>query len=311
MGYQSSCKLTCDTGYKLKTGDGTANCDASATWKPSKPLCEVVQCDATNFKLGKSNCSITAKISYNQVCTFSDCTEGYNLTGSTAATCLATGKWNVSLPVCKSNVPSCPNFDKLTNGITNCSDTEVQRQVGKACEVRCTDNFGYVGSNTSVCQENGQWSNQLSCKAIQCKPDASYKYNCTKNGDAKNDMYNLQAECDAECVDDSSKKSASAKVKCTDDKNFDQFGEWKWIGKEPVCNNAEGSSTTIIIVIGVVIAVLGGLAFIMYWSKRKPKSYPIIPPYPQQSSDRGGDGDDSSDVVPLFSDDFANETNMI
>merc|ERR1712136_14575 len=311
MGYQSSCKLTCDTGYKLKTGDGTPNCDASATWKPSKPLCEIVQCDATNFKLGKSNCSITAKISYNEICTFSDCNKGYNLTGSTAAACLATGKWNVTLPVCKSNVPSCPNFDKLTNGITNCSDTEVQRQVGKACEVRCTDNFGYVGSNTSVCQENGQWSNQLSCKAIQCKPDALYKYNCTKKGDATNGMYNLQSECHAECSDDSSKKSASAKVKCTDDKNFDQFGEWEWIGKEPVCKAAGGSSTTIIIVIGIVIAVLAGLAFIMYWSKRKPKSYPIIPPYPQQSSDRGGDGDDSSDVVPLFSDDFANETNMI
>ncbi|XP_078578207.1 E-selectin-like [Branchiostoma floridae x Branchiostoma japonicum] len=87
----------CDRGYEL-LGKTSATCQADGVWNASVPDCNAVKCPSLTPPVN-GRLSTTGANTYLDVVTFR-CDQGYELVGSTSATCQAGGAWNASVPNC-------------------------------------------------------------------------------------------------------------------------------------------------------------------------------------------------------------------
>jgi hypothetical protein len=62
-------------------------------------------------------------------------------------------------------VVDCGDFNSLVNGRVSVINTTYQSRVNFTCQ----DGYNLIGSSSSVCSANGQWSNQLPlCTIVDC-----------------------------------------------------------------------------------------------------------------------------------------------
>ena len=60
-------------------------------------------------------------------------------------------------------VVSCPELNKLDNGMTNCSQKEFFYE--DTCSFTCNTGYKLTGSDTRTCQSNGSWSgSKITCR---------------------------------------------------------------------------------------------------------------------------------------------------
>ncbi|XP_019622471.1 PREDICTED: E-selectin-like, partial [Branchiostoma belcheri] len=126
-----------------------------------------VQCPALTAPTNGS-LSATGESSYLDVVTFS-CDQGYELDGSTSATCQGDGSWNASVPDC--NAVQCPVLSAPANGTVSPTGA-----VSYPNGVTFTCNSGYVlnGTADTTCQANGTWSHPVpTCTPVQCPARAA------------------------------------------------------------------------------------------------------------------------------------------
>ncbi|XP_038062005.1 mannan-binding lectin serine protease 1-like [Patiria miniata] len=94
--------------------------------------------------------------------TFS-CERGFRLVGPAQRTCLASGQWSDSNPVCE--VVTCESLVDINNGQVTVDDETLEW--GTEAVYYCDPLYELRGSDTRVCQVDGEWSGEEpSCVAI-------------------------------------------------------------------------------------------------------------------------------------------------
>ncbi|XP_071125161.1 CUB and sushi domain-containing protein 2-like isoform X2 [Mytilus edulis] len=164
--YQDRITYACNTGYELKSGDRTRQCQDDKAWSGSPPVCEVVACPdlaPVNFA------TITAETgkNYQDRITYA-CNTGYELKSSDLTRqCQDDKAWSGSPPVCE--VIACPDLAPVHFAtITAETGKNYQDRITYAC------NTGYElksGDLTRQCQDDKAWSGSPPvCEAVAC-PD--------------------------------------------------------------------------------------------------------------------------------------------
>ncbi|XP_038072987.1 sushi domain-containing protein 2-like [Patiria miniata] len=84
------------------------------------------------------------------------CDDGYTLQGENELVCQENGTWSGEVPICEASV-ICGSVADATNG-----RKEVSRgSVGGVASFTCDDGYTLQGESELVCQENGQWSDEV------------------------------------------------------------------------------------------------------------------------------------------------------
>ncbi|XP_060596340.1 sushi, von Willebrand factor type A, EGF and pentraxin domain-containing protein 1-like [Ruditapes philippinarum] len=161
--YLSIAKYVCNEGFDLN-GSDTRICQANGSWSGRVPTCEIKNCGAiqnpTNGKVNTENGT-----EYKSVATFI-CETGYTLIGDNMTSCEPSGNWSIYSLNCTIN--DCGHPTKPMNGSVEISNgTTYQSLVTFKCDV----GFEMNGTNTSECQANSKWSNEVpQCIIKDCGP---------------------------------------------------------------------------------------------------------------------------------------------
>ncbi|KAK7501886.1 hypothetical protein BaRGS_00006972, partial [Batillaria attramentaria] len=136
--YASVCSFSCNPGYRL-VGSSRNTCNGNRQWSSVWPRCDVVRCYLpSTFENGNRRCSgADADDVWGSTCIHS-CDYGYELRGSSSATCESDRTWSNSLPSCELS----------------------QAPVLEACRVSVTDSWGNDKESTIV-------GNKTSCDSQQ------------------------------------------------------------------------------------------------------------------------------------------------
>ncbi|XP_066270976.1 P-selectin-like [Branchiostoma lanceolatum] len=159
--YLDAVTFRCDQGYELD-GSTSATCQADGTWSSSIPTCNTMACPTLTAPVNGS-LSPTGVNTYLDVVKFS-CDQGYELDGSTNATCQADEAWSANVPNC--NVVKCPNLKAPVNGTMSPIGAGTYLDV---VTFSCDQGYKLDGSTSTTCQADGNWSaNVPTCNAIRC-----------------------------------------------------------------------------------------------------------------------------------------------
>uniref|UniRef100_H3CC19 E-selectin n=1 Tax=Tetraodon nigroviridis TaxID=99883 RepID=H3CC19_TETNG len=167
--YNSTCEVRCDEGYEA-SGQNHLQCDHTGQWSASVPACTVKKCPPILFPFpGNLTCVDTLEpFSFGSWCSFT-CQKGHTLVGEATMTCQASGEWSSSTPRCA--VVQCNRLKAPHNAIISCENPLGEHSYGSTCTVECNKGFDLIGTNTTKCSSQGQWSPQLPvCQARKCHP---------------------------------------------------------------------------------------------------------------------------------------------
>ncbi|KAM3847440.1 complement C2-like [Vipera latastei] len=90
------------------------------------------------------------------------CSDGYQLLGSSQRYCQPNGQWNGTAPVCDDGVGHCRTLAVPPGAIA----TGKGNHLGDRISFRCQNNLDLIGSPQRVCMLDGEWSDmQPSCRA--------------------------------------------------------------------------------------------------------------------------------------------------
>ncbi|XP_072289959.1 sushi domain-containing protein 1 [Eucyclogobius newberryi] len=154
----------CDVGFVWRRGGNSSVCEASGRWTALSTVCEEVDCGPPPVRLYSqtvwaSGSEMGSHVVYR-------CNSGYrNVEMRDVFYCNATGHWDVPPVVCREilcgNIPLVENTVQVWDG---------KRTPGSAAQYRCKYGFSDNGGrNSSVCNENGEWTQPtMSCKEILC-----------------------------------------------------------------------------------------------------------------------------------------------
>ncbi len=141
---------------------------------------------------GNMTCVDTPEpFSFGSRCIFT-CQEGYYLTGDNTLTCLASGQWSKPTPICtgrsqklcqgslkaswkqtqlytflmsnsvsSSPVVQCNSLKAPPHASMQCQDPIEVCSYGSICTVNCEEGFDLIGTNTTKCSSQGNWSHAL------------------------------------------------------------------------------------------------------------------------------------------------------
>ena len=145
-------------------------------WSASPPTCTPVDCGSFT---APANGDVTQPdTTFMGVATFA-CDAGYVLNGDASSTCQADGNWSTPAPTCDlvscGSAPSAP-----ANGSSNGSGTTFGSSVTYACDAGYT----LTGSDTTLCQADGNWSDPApTCVIVDCGAAPGAPTNGSSGGD--------------------------------------------------------------------------------------------------------------------------------
>ncbi|XP_060126972.1 uncharacterized protein LOC118080127 [Zootoca vivipara] len=91
-----------------------------------------------------------------------ECSDGYQLLGSSRRHCLPNGRWNGTSPVCDDGAGHCPSVAIPPGAIA----TGGRNRLGDRVSFQCQSGLDLVGSSQRVCTPEGEWSGaEPSCRA--------------------------------------------------------------------------------------------------------------------------------------------------
>ena len=98
--YPSTATFSCNAGYQL-SGLSTLTCLTNATWSAPVPSCVPIACPNL-IAPAHSSLQVSGLPPYVATVT---CDPGYQASGSTSLTCLASATWSSALPSCNGMLP--------------------------------------------------------------------------------------------------------------------------------------------------------------------------------------------------------------
>ncbi|XP_052281318.1 sushi, von Willebrand factor type A, EGF and pentraxin domain-containing protein 1-like [Dreissena polymorpha] len=139
-GLTPTANYSCVVGYTLD-GDSVRTCLTNKSWVPQAPVC--VYCsNVPTLPSGVVSLRTDGRIS---VGTFT-CLGGYTLKGSATSTCLITGMWSGTTPVCECNSPGVPSNGGMVAD-------------GRTANYTCNAGYSIQGSSIRACAADGTgWS---------------------------------------------------------------------------------------------------------------------------------------------------------
>lgn len=150
--YNSVITYECDPGYNLN-GASRRQCLVSGKWDNEIPICEVVHCPRPHLPNGIFSgfqTEFSSKVTFQ-------CRSGFVLFGASERTCLESGFWSGSNPVCVrwKEIPAVEYASVLSNG--------------NAVTYSCDYGYKLVGNPTLQFQSDGQWHGERpTCVQIEC-----------------------------------------------------------------------------------------------------------------------------------------------
>ncbi|KNC46970.1 cell surface receptor IPT/TIG domain-containing protein [Thecamonas trahens ATCC 50062] len=150
----------CNTGYYL-VGSPTLSClQGSATagnWSAPTPVCKPLPnwCPALAAPANGDLQPPTGCVpEVDRICASFSCNSGYDIIGATSRTCLVTGNWTGSHPVCVAQdcgplIPPVAGY--LVDGCTNTTFPSV-------CHYGCNQYYSLIGDASRTCQPGPVWS---------------------------------------------------------------------------------------------------------------------------------------------------------
>ncbi|CAK8685490.1 unnamed protein product [Clavelina lepadiformis] len=174
MDEKSVCSFSCGDPLKYLHGVSSVTCKDDGSWSSSTSVACNAYCSTTDLSLAinksttyMEGCSSTL-IKSGGVCSF-QCLSGYILNGTPLVTCLNSGNWDSTPPMCEKRCRP-PVLGPLAT-LSNCTTQKLQNgyTVGTTCSVTCP--AGYVAPFGSFiqCQNSGLWnSGGLSKCVVSC-----------------------------------------------------------------------------------------------------------------------------------------------
>uniref|UniRef100_A0A671P8Z2 E-selectin n=1 Tax=Sinocyclocheilus anshuiensis TaxID=1608454 RepID=A0A671P8Z2_9TELE len=203
--FRSSCKATCEEGYKLR-GETTLTCRSDGNWSAPTPACEVIRCDAPeSVQHGFVHCQDhLGEFSYGSLC-WLECGAGFTLKGSNSTYCTSQGKWSQEFPVCqdllilRSTAQQCSPLIDPSHGTVICTHPNGQFSFGTVCEVSCQAGFKLHGTPRMECLEMGKWTDAPPfCLAQQC-PHLTAPENGWMNCSHPHSLFSYGSQCFLGC----------------------------------------------------------------------------------------------------------------
>ncbi|XP_065177806.1 uncharacterized protein LOC135808534 isoform X3 [Sycon ciliatum] len=156
-------QFTCNTGYTLQ-GAGQTTCQSSSQWSDTAPTCTIVNCGSPPSHHTSS--VLAPSTVYRSTASYT-CLPGFQpSSGLNQLTCQPSGRWNGGALVC-SRI-RCSALPHLSNGIIQQGLTS-QFASGNRFNFTCNTGYNLIGFNSTVCQDNGQWSNPPpTCNIVDC-----------------------------------------------------------------------------------------------------------------------------------------------
>ncbi|XP_070287020.1 sushi, von Willebrand factor type A, EGF and pentraxin domain-containing protein 1 [Myotis yumanensis] len=151
--------FSCEEGYRLM-GANKITCSESGEWSHLIPHCEAVSCGAPaapeNGAIDGSAFTYGSKVVYR-------CNKGYTLEGDKESSCLASGSWSHSPPVCepvKCSSPENINHGKyVLSGLTYLSTASYS----------CESGYSLQGPSILECSASGSWDRAPpTCHLVFC-----------------------------------------------------------------------------------------------------------------------------------------------
>ncbi|XP_078589882.1 uncharacterized protein LOC144870048 [Branchiostoma floridae x Branchiostoma japonicum] len=146
--YQETVTVSCDEGYRL-VGAESLECTATGAWNNEVPICERICCDNT---IGIANGQINAEEGYcsGNVIQFS-CNTGYELVGSSSATCQLDESWDQEIPICQRVY--CGDPGQLRHATRELEGM----YYGDAATFTCNTGFNLQGNGNLTCGASAEW----------------------------------------------------------------------------------------------------------------------------------------------------------
>ncbi|XP_061166124.1 sushi, von Willebrand factor type A, EGF and pentraxin domain-containing protein 1-like [Saccostrea echinata] len=156
-----SAQYSCLPGYTMSV-QSTTRCNSVGIWEGSGPSCTKIKCEQPRaFENGRVQYN---DVSFGSKVTFT-CNEGYILSGASSMSCLETGIWSSSTPICQP--VSCPSPAYVENSIV-VGDVYTY---GNMVTYICNEGYEQSGARDLICQADGTWSSTPShCQKVQCRP---------------------------------------------------------------------------------------------------------------------------------------------
>ncbi|XP_060077759.1 sushi, von Willebrand factor type A, EGF and pentraxin domain-containing protein 1-like, partial [Ylistrum balloti] len=171
--FNSVASYFCETGYILK-GSASLRCSASTEWTGLIPSCDIIRCESPSTVTSNGRMHGT-DFTYNSTIHY-ECDVGYILVGAANRTCLSTGEWDTSIPLCE--IVNC-NRAFLSNGFPSTFQTEY----GSIVSFTCRSGYVLFGSSERTCLESGRWSGPSPVCVICDPPPAVDFANFTVSSD--------------------------------------------------------------------------------------------------------------------------------
>ncbi|XP_065900911.1 uncharacterized protein [Dysidea avara] len=167
-------------GYMLYVFNGSSAItlnliDADIISSARKPIIQFtleIQCDhlstPSNGEITSCSSGSTGVGYEGDTCNFT-CNTGYELTGSDTRTCLSDGSWSGIQTRCTDI--QCDDLTAPSNGETTlCTSGRVGAGYeGDTCSFTCNTGYELTGSDTRMCQSNGNWSGSDGvCRRVPC-----------------------------------------------------------------------------------------------------------------------------------------------
>nr|ACQ59078.1 Beta-2-glycoprotein 1 precursor [Anoplopoma fimbria] len=157
--------LSCKQGYTPVFGPRKIVCAASGEWTKTKLMCKPKRCP---YPEPLSNGETYYEEIVFQSVINHTCDEGYIMTGSSTAVCLANGTWSSPEPECKPvscGLAPIPQFgmiiyDKRIRG--NATD------YGLRVTYKCLPPHVIIGNARAMCTLNGSWTKTPECRVVTC-----------------------------------------------------------------------------------------------------------------------------------------------
>ncbi|XP_041372649.1 sushi, von Willebrand factor type A, EGF and pentraxin domain-containing protein 1-like [Gigantopelta aegis] len=176
--FLSVASYTCKPGYDYVSGSNSSTCQANGQWFDPILTCTGINCGNPTSK--PNSFVLNSSTRFPSVAYYM-CAPGYVYnSGSNTSTCQQNGTWTDS-------ELNCSGLDCSAPSSIYGSDVSYSSTIfPTTADYTCKTGYVYVsGSNSSVCQSNGQWSDPgLNCTGIDCGtpiniPEADLTYSNT------------------------------------------------------------------------------------------------------------------------------------
>ena len=219
--------LDCEEGFNL-VGERTITCLANSSWSSPIPTCVRVACPEP--QINNSVLFAPNGFAYRFRVLIS-CEEGFELIGSSEATCLSDGSWSTPMPECRQLFCEEPTATaELEIYVVSTPSDQNRYPVGVLIGFRCREGFTLEGRDSARCQTDQSWSTIVpTCTEITCSPPLIETSDNNTSPQLSNykDAYSYGETISFSCHSVQYRLFGSTELVCSDN------GQWN--GSVPTC----------------------------------------------------------------------------